>query len=130
MGIQQMMIGGAGFVGAPQNQSGGVNSTFQPNGTNTITTGTNATPVNWMSVAPQPGIGSFYWIRVTDTGLASGTAAALTGAAVSGWVTLASNPAYTIPSGIGARNFSYQISSDSGGATIVASGTGNVNNSI
>jgi hypothetical protein len=127
-----MLAGGGAPIGSPQNQAGGVNSVFNSNGTNSITTGANATPVNWNTVTPNPGVGSYYWIKVTDTGLVSGTATAITGTAVSGWMNLASGapPGYAIGSGAGARSFSYQISSSSTGSPVVASGTGTLNNTI
>lgn len=129
MSIQQMLLAaGRGYEGAPQNQSGGINSTFQPNGTNTITSGVAATPANWMNVSPQPGVGSFFWIKVTDAG--TGTAGAITGAAVSGFVTMNSVPVYSISTGLGTRNFTYQISSNAAGTSIVATGSGTLNNTI
>lgn len=130
-GQQQLLVGSGGIgEGAPQNQSGGINSVFNSNGTNSIGAAT-PTPPNWYTIAPQPGVGNFYWIKVTDTGLSSGTALALTGASVSGFTTLGSGgPQATIPSGSGGRNYSYQISSSSSGSPVVASGTANINNSI
>lgn len=129
-GTQQLLLGSGGRgEGAPQNQSGGVNVTFKSDGT--CTAFTPATPVNWYTIAPQPGVGDFFWIKLTDTGLSSGTAGALTGPSISGFTNLsAGGPQASIPAGIGGRNYSYQISSSSSGAPVVASGTGNINNSV
>lgn len=128
--MQGIIAAGGGIAGAPQNQTGGVNTRVQPDGTNLITTGSNATPVNWFTIAPQTGAGSGYWFKATDTGLASGTAAALTGASISGFTPLTAAPVFSIPSGIGARNYSYQISSSASGTPVVASGTSTINNTI
>jgi len=124
-----MLLAGDNFRGAPQNQSGGVNATFQPDGTNQITTGANFTPTNWMSIAPQPGIGVLYFITFTDTGLSSGTALIISNNNVQFPMT---SPQYPSPSaGIGGRNFSYVIKSGpAGGGPTVASGTGTTRNDI
>lgn len=122
-----MVLGSGEIEGAPQNQTGGVNSAFNTNGTNgPVTSGVNFTPVNWFSVAPQPGVGAFYTITFTDTGLSSGTATTISNNNVP--LSLASNQFPGPASGIGGRNFSYVIKDLSG--TTVASGTGNTNNSI
>jgi hypothetical protein len=129
-GQQQFLIGSGGVgEGAPQNQSGGINSLFNSDGTNTVGF-TAPTPPNWYSIAPQTGVGDFYWIKVTDTG-GTGTAAALTGFSVSGFTSLsAGGPQASIPSGIGTRTYSYQLSSSSSGSPVVASGTATIANNI
>jgi hypothetical protein len=112
--------------GGPQNQAGGVNNTFNSDGTNSITTGTNATPVNWYSVAPQVGVGALYTITFTDAGTGTGTATGITNNGVALSLAVSQFPAAT--GGIGSRNFTYAIKNAAG--TTVASGTGNVNNTI
>lgn len=126
MAVQQTLLGG-GFAGVPQNQTGGVNNAFQPDGTNSSGgTITPATPANWMTVAPQAGIGDIYFITFTDTGLGSGAALIISNNNVQFDMTVARFP---VPSGgIGSRNFSYVIKNSVG--TTVANGTGNTNNSI
>lgn len=122
----QALVGFGGYVeGTPQNQSGGVNNSFQPDGTNKITTGVNATPVNWNSVAPLPGIGAAYWIKFTQTG----GLPLLAGPGVGSFANMAS-AIFPNPNGVGSSTFSYQISSSSTGAPVVASGTGTTNNTI
>lgn len=116
-----------GFSGAPQNQTGGINSTFNSNGTNSITTGGNFTPANWMSVSPQAGVGSGFWIKFTSTGFTgAATGLSLTGSFLP--MTSALLPAAT--GGAGTATFSYQISSSASGSPVVASGTGTANNTI
>lgn len=121
------MLMALGIEGAPQNQSGGVNSTFNTDGTNgPVTSGVNFTPVNWFNVAPQPGVGTLYTITFTDTGLSSGTALIISNNNIP--LSLAANQFPGPSGGIGGRNFSYVIKNL--GGTTVASGTGNTNNSI
>lgn len=129
-GQQQLMLGSGGIgEGHPQNQSGGVNVNYKVDGTCTGTT--LPSPVNWYTITPQPGVGNFFWIKAMDTGLSAGTAAPLTGASISGFTLINGNGLQAgIPSGIGGRNYSYQISSSSSGSPVVASGTGNINNSL
>lgn len=129
-GQQQIAIsiGGTG-EGVPQNQSGGVNVNYKQDGT--CTASTNPSPLNWYSRAPETGVGYAYWIKAVDTGLSSGTAAPLTGPSISGFTNIGiSSLQVSIPSGIGGRNYSYQIANNSSGSPVLASGTGNINNSV
>lgn len=117
------MTGGIG-EGAPQNQSGGVNVTFQSDGTCTVTTGSAMTPANWMSVAPQTGVGVFYTYTATDTGGSGATGITNNNVALA-----LSSPQSTVATGgAGSRTFSYVIKNLAG--TTVASGTGTANNTI
>lgn len=130
-GQQQIAIsiGGVG-EGVPQNQSGGVNVSYNQDGTCTRSS-TLPTPNNWYSRAPETGVGYAYWIKAVDTGLSFGTAAALTGPSISGFTNIGNAGLQaSIPSGIGGRNYSYQIANNSSGSPVLASGTGNINNSI
>lgn len=125
---QQQILAGRGNAGegAPQNQTGGTGqTTLLPNGTCfPPTSGTAPTPANWYTVAPQPGVGFLYWIKATDTG-GTGTAAALTGPSISGFTQMSvASPQVSIPSGIGSRTYSYQISTSSSGTPVVSTGTG------
>lgn len=123
--LQTLLLfeGGIG-EGAPQNQSGGVNVTFQPDGTCAVSSGTPMTPVNWMSVAPQTGVGAFYTYTATDTGGSGATGISNNGIALS----LATPQITTASGGPGSRTFSYVIKNLAG--TTVASGTGTANNTI
>jgi len=124
--LMSLLFEGGVGEGAPQNQSGGVNNTFNSDGTNSITTGANATPVNWYSVAPQVGVGALYTIAFTDTGLSSGTALVILN---NGATFSLSTSQFPSPSGgIGGRNFSYVIKNLAG--TTVASGTGTTRNDL
>lgn len=119
------MAGGIG-EGAPQNQSGGGNNVWNSDGTNgPLDSGYSAmTPVNWMSVAPQTGVGAFYTFTATDTGGSGATGITNNGVALS----LASSQGPQASGGAGHRTFSYVIKNLSG--TTVATGTGNTDNTI
>lgn len=113
----------------PVNQTGGVNNTFQPDGTNQITTGANATPVNWMGTsAAQAGIGVYYTITFTYVSTSSGGVTSISNNGVQLSLATPQFPVAIGGTGIGAANFSYVIK-NLAGAT-VASGTGNTNNTI
>lgn len=113
----------------PVNQAGGVNNTFQPDGTNTITTGANAVPVNWMGTsATQAGIGAYYTITFTYVATSSGGVTTITNNNVALSLATPQFPGATGGTGIGAANFSYVIKTVLG--ITVASGTGNTNNTI
>lgn len=114
--------------GAAQNQSGGINLSYNGDGTCFVGFGgAVATPANWYNTTPTPGIGNLFWIKAIDTG-GTGTAGALTGPSISGFTNLASlSLQASIPSGNGSRTYSYQISSSPSGSPVVASGTGTLN---
>lgn len=122
--LQALLMDGGIGEGAPQNQSGGVNVTFQPDGTCAVSSGTPMTPVNWMSVAPQTGVGTFYTYIATDTGGSGATGITNNGIALS----LATAQLTAAIGGAGSRTFSYVIKNLAG--TTVASGTGTANNTI
>lgn len=122
--LQALLMDGGIGEGAPQNQSGGVNVTFQPDGTCAVSSGTPMTPVNWMSVAPQTGVGTFYTYTATDTGGSGATGITNNGIALS----LATAQLTAAIGGAGSRTFSYVIKNLAG--TTVASGTGTANNTI
>lgn len=126
MSGQQQILTARGNIGegAPQSQTGGSNFFLKADGTCSNLSGTNPTPSNWYTIAPQPGVGVFYWIKATDTG-GTGTAAPLIGASISGFTNMAGGgPLISIPSGIGTRTYNYQISSSASGTPVVATGTG------
>lgn len=114
--------------GFPQNQTGGVNRTFNNDGTNSGGAGSNFTPNNWISTAPVTAVGNRYWIKFTDTGLGGGTATIISNNNVIFDLTVARFPAPG--GGIGSRNFSYIIYDDAGGTISRANGAGNTDNSI
>lgn len=126
-GQQQFLVGRGNIgEGAPQNQTGGTGQTaLLSNGTCFVpTTGTGPTPANWYTVAPQSGVGFLYWIKATDTG-GTGTASALTGPSISGFTQMSvASPQCSIPSGLGSRTYSYQISSSATGTPVLSTGTG------
>jgi hypothetical protein len=99
---------------------------FQADGT--ITYGNNGTfsgsMGNW-TTPTTTGIGSSYWIRFTQTA-SSGTTTE-TGGTRGVWLSLSSGRTYGLErteNGQGYRQYTIEISSDSGGSTIVASKTG------
>lgn len=124
---QQQILAARGSVGegVPQNQTGGTGvTTLNGDGTCAVSGGTAPTPANWYTVAPQEGVGFAYWIKATDTG-GTGTAAPLTGPSISGFTNMGSGgPQCHIPSGIGTRTYSYQISNSSSGSPVLSTGTG------
>lgn len=128
MSGQQQILSARGNEGegAPQNQTGGTGQTFLlANGTCAVpASGTGPTPANWYTIAPQPGVGVFYWIKATDTG-GTGTASPLTGPSISGFTNMAAGgPQVSIPSGIGTRTYSYQLSNSASGTPVLTTGTG------
>ena len=99
---------------------------FLTNGT--LTYGDNGTfsgsMGNW-TTPTTTGIGSSYWIRFTQTA-SSGTSTE-TGSTRGVWLQLSSDRIYGLErtaTGLGYRVYTVEISSDSGGSTIVASKTG------
>jgi hypothetical protein len=79
---------------------------------------------NW-TTPTTVGIGSSYWIRVTET--ASSGTSTVYGATRGVWLQLSSLRTYGLSrtaNGLGYRIYTVEISSDSGGVTIVASITG------
>jgi len=72
------------------------------------------------------GIGSSYWIRFTETA-SSGAGVTVYGATRGVWLQLSSLRTYGLSrtaNGLGYRVYTVEISSDSGGSTIVATATG------
>lgn len=116
--------------GFPRNQVNGVNNTFNPDGTNTITTGTDGVPVNWCSDAPLTGIGARYWVKFTYVSTTSGGVTTITNNNVVLSLATAQFPGATGGTGIGSANFSYNIYDDAAGTIARAFGTGNTNNTI
>jgi hypothetical protein len=99
---------------------------FETNGT--MTYGTNSTfstsMGNWASPTTT-GIGSSYWIRFTQT--SSGGVSTETGSSRGVWHQLSSQRIFglsKVNNGFANRIYTVEISSDSGGSTIVASKTG------
>jgi hypothetical protein len=99
---------------------------FETNGT--MTYGTNSTfstsMGNWASPTTT-GIGSSYWIRFTQT--SSGGVSTETGSSRGVWHQLSSQRIFglsKVNNGFAFRIYTVEISSDSGGSTIVASKTG------
>jgi hypothetical protein len=99
---------------------------FETNGT--MTYGTNSTfstsMGNWASPTTT-GIGSSYWIRYTQT--SSGGVSTETGSSRGVWHQLSSQRIFglsKVNNGFAFRIYTVEISSDSGGSTIVASKTG------
>jgi hypothetical protein len=84
--------------------------------------GSNVPGANWGNPAPLSGIGSSYWVKCE---LSSGTAA-VTGT-VGSWVALSTSPSWRINApgagAVSARNLTYQIATDALGASVVGSGT-------
>jgi hypothetical protein len=80
---------------------------------------------NW-TTPTTAGIGSSYWIRVTETA-SSGTATTVYGDTRGVWLQLNTGRDFGLSrteNGLGYRVYTFEIASDSGGATIVASATG------
>ena len=99
---------------------------FETNGT--MTYGTNSTfstsMGNWASPTTT-GIGSSYWVRFTQT--SSGGVSTETGSSRGVWHQLSSQRIFglsKVNNGFANRIYTVEISSDSGGSTIVASKTG------
>jgi hypothetical protein len=94
----------------------------------TITYGSSngsGTAGNW-TTPTTAGVGSSYWIRFTETA-SSGAGVTVTGSTRGSWLQLSSTRTYGLSrtaNGLGYRVYTVEISSDSGGATIVASKTG------
>lgn len=123
-----MVVGCLG-AGEPINQTGVNNAASPMFGTDGVSNGAPPpTPAHWTSEFPSPGVAYRYYIKITDTGLNHGSAAALTGAAVAGFVNMGGTIAVSISGGLGGRNFSYQISGKSDGSNVVATGTGTISN--
>lgn len=80
---------------------------------------------NW-TTPTTAGIGSSYWVRFTETA-SSGAGVTVTGSTRGSWLQLSSSRTYGLSrtaNGFGYRVYTVEISSDSGGATIVATKTG------
>lgn len=124
--VQLLLATGGIGEGAPQNQTGGQNNLWNPDGTNgPLTAGYGAmTPVNWYSVAPQTGVGALFTFTATDTGGSGATGITNNGVALA--LTSSQGPVAT--GGAGSRTFSYVIKNLAG--TTVASGTSTTNNTI
>jgi hypothetical protein len=94
----------------------------------TITYGSSngsGTAGNW-TTPTTAGIGSSYWVRFTETA-SSGAGVTVTGSTRGSWLQLSSSRTYGLSrtaNGLGYRVYTVEISSDSGGATIVATKTG------
>ena len=79
---------------------------------------------NW-TTPTTAGIGSSYWIRVTQTS-SSGPSTEY-GASRGAWLQLSSSRTFGVSktaNGLSARVYTFEIASDSGGSTIVATATG------
>lgn len=123
--ISLASMSGQTFLGSPfyDNEAYGVNMDFNTNGTwefngyaAGLTNGNWATPTT-------TGIGSSYWVKWTRTFYAGG--AGNTASATSGWQQLSSlrTISVTTAGGVGASaDYTVQISSDSSGTTILATG--------
>lgn len=123
--ISLASMSGQTFLGSPfyDNEAYGINMDFNTNGTwefngyaAGITNGNWATPTT-------TGIGSSYWVKWTRTFYAGG--AGNTASATSGWQQLSSlrTISVTTAGGAGASaDYTVQISSDSSGTTILATG--------
>jgi hypothetical protein len=71
------------------------------------------------------GIGASFWVRVTQTSQIGLTT--VTGSARATWLSLSTTQYFgvsTSPIGYGSKTYTFEIASDSGGATIVATKTG------
>lgn len=138
MTAMQMATVGGGFTptqGATHNLSHmlGPANTFIPNVTflndGTTTYLSNAgvtTPDTPWGLPTTPGIGSFYWIRFTNTsgaGVYNGVGVGATWNSLAAGVSIGINAAG--PGLAVSRVCSYDIASDAAGATIVASGSCN-----
>jgi hypothetical protein len=100
---------------------------FNSNGT--IQTQTSDTGIqgsgNWASPTTA-GIGSSYWIRVTQTG-SFGSSTTEYGNARGVWISLSITPFFGVErssNGAGYRQYTVEIATDSGGSNIVATKTG------
>lgn len=123
--ISLASMSGQTFLGSPfyDNEAYGINMDFNTNGTwefngyaAGVTNGNWATPTT-------TGIGSSYWVKWTRTFYAGG--AGNTASATSGWQQLSSlrTISVTTAGGAGASaDYTVQISSDSSGTTILATG--------
>lgn len=107
---------GGGGAGA---SFSGATVTFQSNGLATGT-GTYVGATNWYAPTTA-GIGFSRWVRVTRT---SGLSFTNEGA----WQVLGSGVTYSVSGGAGTSQGIVDFSTDSGGATIVSSGTISVSN--
>jgi hypothetical protein len=126
MGIQQMLLGEGGFNGVPQNQSGGGNNVWNPDGTNgALDSGYSAmTPINWFTIFPQAGVGAGFTFTATDTGGSGATGITNNGVTLP----LSSSQGPAAMGGAGHRTFSYLIKNLAG--TTVASGNSTTDNTI
>jgi hypothetical protein len=96
---------------AASNGTSSASVTFYPDGTTvgnaTGTVSSSITVSNWYSAAPITGIGSYYWININSAG----------------WQPLTSSQGATHTGQNSTVSYPYSIAADSGGVSVVASGT-------
>lgn len=128
---QQMLVSGGGGIVNPipipnlshtviDPSDANCSVTFDNDGDGNHVDGSGTVVFNWFNPTI-PGVGANYWIRLTVN---SGTAPA--GSATATWLQLNSARAWNLARttiGTSTGNYTIQIASDSGGATIVSSVT-------